>query len=49
MLTAFSELAMGNVIPTREEQEGLLAGAGFAVTSRATVGDGFTLLTVQPK
>lgn len=49
MLTAFSELAMGNVIPTREEQEGLLAGAGFTVTSRAAVGDGFTLLTVQPK
>ena len=49
MLTAFSELAMGNVIPTREEQEALLAGAGFAVRSRATVGDGFTLLTVQPK
>ena len=49
MLTAFSELAMGNVIPTHEEQEGLLAGAGFTVTSRATVGDGLTLLTVQPK
>lgn len=49
MLTAFSELAMGNVIPTREEQESLLAGAGFAIRSRATVGDGFTLLTVQPK
>ena len=49
MLTAFSELAMGNVIPTREEQESLLAAAGFTVRSRATVGDGFTLLTVQPK
>ena len=49
MLTAFSELAMGNVIPTREEQESLLAGAGFAVRGRAAVGDGFTLLTVQPK
>ena len=49
MLTAFSELAMGNVIPTREEQETLLAGAGLTVRSRATVGDGFTLLTAQPK
>jgi SAM-dependent methyltransferase len=49
MLTAFSELSMGNVIPTREEQESLLAGAGFAVQSRAIVGDGFTLLTAQPR
>ncbi len=48
-LTAFSELGMGNVIPTREEQESLLAEARFVIRSRATVGDGFTLLTVHPK
>jgi ubiquinone/menaquinone biosynthesis C-methylase UbiE len=49
VLTALSELSMGNVIPTREEQEALLAGAGFAIQSRAAVGDGFTLLTARPK
>ncbi|MBI4589067.1 MAG: methyltransferase domain-containing protein [Candidatus Rokubacteria bacterium] len=49
VLTAFSELAMGNVIPTQAEQESLLAGAGFSVHTRATVGDGFTLLTAQPR
>jgi SAM-dependent methyltransferase len=48
-LTALSEMGMGNVIPTREEQESLLAGAGFGVGSRAMVGDGFTLLTALPR
>jgi ubiquinone/menaquinone biosynthesis C-methylase UbiE len=48
VMTAFAELGMGNVIPTREEQEALLAAAGFAPRSRAIVGDGFTLLTAQP-
>lgn len=48
VLTAFSELGMGNVLPAREEQEALLAAAGFRLKSRTVVGDGFTLLTAQP-
>jgi SAM-dependent methyltransferase len=48
VMTAFAELGMGNVIPTREEQEALLAAAGFALQSRIIVGDGFTLLTARP-
>lgn len=48
VMTAFSELGMGNVIPTQAEQESLLASAGFALKSRTVVGDGFTLLTAQP-
>ncbi|MBI4607645.1 MAG: methyltransferase domain-containing protein [Candidatus Rokubacteria bacterium] len=48
VMTAFSELSMGNVIPTREEQESLLAAAGFSLQTRTLVGDGFTLLTAHP-
>ncbi len=48
VLTAFSELSMGNVLPTREEQESVLAAAGFRPKTRTLVGDGFTLLTAQP-
>ncbi len=48
VMTAFTELSMGNAIPTREEQESLLAAAGFTIRSRTIVGDGFTLLTAQP-
>ncbi len=48
VLTAFSELSMGNVLPSREEQESLLAAAGFTINTRTFVGDGFTLLTAQP-
>jgi len=47
VMTAFTELSMGNVIPTREEQESLLAAAGFGVQARTLVGDGFTLLTAR--
>ncbi|MBI4561502.1 MAG: methyltransferase domain-containing protein, partial [Candidatus Rokubacteria bacterium] len=47
VMTAFSELSMGNVLPTREEQESLLAAAGFSLKTRTVVGDGFTLLTAQ--
>lgn len=49
VLTAFGELGMGNVIPTREEQESLLTAAGFAVRGRTVVGDGFTLLTAEAR
>lgn len=46
--TGFEELTWGNVIPTREEQETLLRGAGFAgEISRFIVGEGFTVLSVQ--
>ncbi len=48
VLTAFSELSMGNIMPTREEQESLLVAAGFSLKTRTLVGDGFTLLTAQP-
>ncbi len=47
ILTAYTELTWGNVIPTRSDQEALLADAGFVIRERSTVGDGFTLLTAQ--
>ncbi len=47
ILTAYTELTWGNVIPTRSDQESLLAAAGFMIRERSTVGDGFTLLTAQ--
>ena len=46
--TGFEELTWGNVVPTRDEQETLLRGAGFAgEIGRSIVGEGFTVLTVQ--
>lgn len=48
VMTAFSELSMGNVLPTREDQESLLTAAGLSLKTRTLVGDGFTLLTAQP-
>ena len=46
--TGFEELMWGNVIPTRQEQEGLLRDAGFSgVINRSIVGEGFTLLTTN--
>jgi SAM-dependent methyltransferase len=47
IVTAYTELTWGNVLPTRQEQEALLAGAGFVIRERGVVGDGFTLLTAQ--
>jgi hypothetical protein len=38
----------GNVVPTREEQERLLAEAGFAeAPQRSVFGEGFTLLVAR--
>lgn len=46
--TAFEELTWGNVIPTREEQEQLLANAGFAqAPNRSLIGEGFTILSAK--
>lgn len=46
--TAIEELTWGNVIPTREEQESLLRGAGFGgPIGRSLIGEGFTVLTIQ--
>jgi ubiquinone/menaquinone biosynthesis C-methylase UbiE len=47
VITAYTELTWGNVLPTRRDQETLLAQAGFVVRERGVVGDGFTLLTAQ--
>ena len=44
--TGFEEMTWGNVIPKREEQEQLLANAGFKGTpNRALIGEGFTILS----
>ncbi len=43
--TAFNELIWGNVVPTREDQDSLLAGAGFADVERTLVADAFTAIT----
>ncbi len=46
--TGFEELTWGNVVPTREQQEGLLRNAGFkGDIARSLVGECFTVLTVQ--
>lgn len=46
--TGLEELMWGNVVPTREEQERLLRGAGFSgAIGRSLIGEGFTLLTTQ--
>jgi 2-polyprenyl-3-methyl-5-hydroxy-6-metoxy-1,4-benzoquinol methylase len=44
--TGFEELLWGNAIPTREEQDSLLRGAGFGgAIERSLIGEGFTVLT----
>ena len=43
--TAFNELIWGNVVPTAEDQDGLLAQAGFARVQRAQIATYFTALT----
>ncbi len=45
--TGFNELVWGNVVPTREEQEALLGGAGFGEVQRTPLGGLFTLLTAR--
>jgi len=46
--TGFEELTWGNVLPTREEQDTLLANAGFKPeVGRAVIGEGFTVLSAQ--
>jgi SAM-dependent methyltransferase len=46
--TAFEEMTWGNVIPTREEQEQLLASAGFkGAPNRTLIGEGFTILSIK--
>ncbi|MHA6794642.1 class I SAM-dependent methyltransferase [Pseudonocardia bannensis] len=46
LMTGFEELLWGNVLPTREEQEELLRGAGLTgPVDRRLVGEGFTVLT----
>lgn len=45
--TAFNELVWGNVVPTREEQEALLGGAGFGEVQRTPLGGIFTVLTAE--
>jgi len=46
VMTGFVELLWGNVLPTREEQEQLLRGAGLTgPLDRRVVGAGFTVLT----
>ncbi len=45
--TAYNELIWGNVVATKEEQEALLAEAGFTGLERGEVGGLFTLLTAR--
>ncbi len=46
--TGFEEMTWGNVIPTREEQEQLLANAGFkGAPNRVLIGEGFTILSIK--
>jgi len=45
--TAYNEMTWGNVVPTREEQEALLAKAGFGNIERTLVGGMFTVLTAR--
>jgi SAM-dependent methyltransferase len=45
--TAYNELTWGNVVPTREDQEALLAGAGFGNVARTMVAGMFTVLSAH--
>lgn len=46
--TGLEELTWGNVMLTREEQDGLLRNAGFTDTiTRRLIGEGFTVLTTR--
>jgi SAM-dependent methyltransferase len=46
--TGLEELMWGNVVPTRDEQDRLLRGAGFSgPIERSLFGEGFTLLACQ--
>ncbi|TXL76029.1 methyltransferase [Vineibacter terrae] len=45
--TGYNELTWGNVVPTREEQEALLTGAGFRDIERTMVAGMFTTLTAR--
>jgi 2-polyprenyl-3-methyl-5-hydroxy-6-metoxy-1,4-benzoquinol methylase len=48
LMTGFEELLWGNVIPTREEQELLLRGAGLTgAIQRSLIGEGFTVLATR--
>jgi SAM-dependent methyltransferase len=48
LMTGFEELLWGNVIPTREEQEGLLRDAGLTgPVDRSIIGEGFTVLCTR--
>jgi SAM-dependent methyltransferase len=45
--TAFNEMTWGNVVPTRQDQEALLAGAGFVDVGRDAIADIFTLIMAR--
>ena len=46
--TGLEELMWGNVVPTREERDRLLAEAGFGdALQRSVFGEGFTLLVAR--
>jgi 2-polyprenyl-3-methyl-5-hydroxy-6-metoxy-1,4-benzoquinol methylase len=48
LMTGFEELLWGNTIPTREEQEQLLADAGLTgPVERSIIGEGFTVLATR--
>ena len=48
LMTGFEELFWGNVLPTREEQDRLLRGAGLTgPVQRSIIGEGFTVLSTQ--
>ena len=44
VLTGYDELAMGNVVPSREDQEKLLGDAGFEILHRDAMGAIFTII-----
>ena len=48
LMTGFEEMLWGNVLPTREEQEKLLRGAGLTgAIDRSVIGEGFTVLATK--
>jgi len=48
LMTGFEELFWGNVLPTRDEQDQLLRGAGLSgPIQRSIIGEGFTVLASQ--
>ena len=47
MLTGYNEMTWGNVVPTRADQDKLIADAGLVEVHRDMIGGMFTVIMVE--